>query len=100
MYCFIFNGGSWKLDYILRRLSHILVGSVEYYKQKDGYDYMIGNDNNWWVDVHEDTGNFEVYCRFPKSDGDCQALQRAVCVLLGVDKDNGYNREFEGSKNN
>ena len=95
MYCFIFNGGTWTIDYVLKALAKIITRNDHFSKQDkyDNYDYMIGTHNDWWVNVHEDTRNFEVYHRYHVSDLDCQALQRSICFLLGVSKDNGYNNE-------
>lgn len=87
-----FNGGSWKSTAILRRVSHIVGCGGDFHSQQDGYDYMLGDSNNWWMNVSEENREYTLAYRYDSTwtQEDRDALKRAICLLLSIRRDNNF----------
>lgn len=36
--------------WVLKRIAMMVVGTTEFYEQTDGYRWMLGTTNDWWMD--------------------------------------------------
>lgn len=87
-----FNGGSWKPHFMLTRISQIVGCGGEFHEQLDGFDYMLGTGNNWWMDFDKEKREYTLTYRHEGlwTQEDKDALKRAICLLLQIKKDNNF----------
>lgn len=48
----------WKDEDVVKFVARIVQGTEKFFKQPDGYKWMLGRSNDWWMDKDPQTGEF------------------------------------------
>lgn len=68
----------------LSRISRIIDWNGRYSKKESGYDYMIGNSNDWWMSRGKRPGDLIIACRHPDIKL-MTSLRDVIMHVLGAD---------------